>query len=488
LNAPSPPPAAPAPPPLPVAALAVGTAAAAILLPLPFLRLDAGWAQFLGRLHPSVLHFPIALIALALLFDATRLPRVRRWLPAVPDAAVNLVLALAAISAFVAAVAGWMLSHAGGYDPAFLDRHLWTGTATAIGAIACALLRSVALARPERALWRRLGSAALVATAAVMVVASHAGGSLTHGEDYLTEHAPAWVRRMLGLPVKRDRSKEPIRPVEERAAFDDFVLPIFEDRCIACHNPAKLKGNLRLDAHAHAAKAGAEMLRRLRLPPDDEKHMPPRGKPQPAADELAVLEWWIAAGAPGDVPVGRLDAPTGLLEKRLPEEHRRVLEARKREAAAALEAKLADLRRVLPGTLSALTPGAPGLEYTAAAKPEAFGDAQLRELAAVGAQIVRLDLARTRVSDAGLAALAGMPGLERLDLRHTAVTDAGLASLAPLAKLESLGLYGTGVTDAGLEHLKNLTSLRRLYVSYSKVTEEGEKRLRAARPQLEIVR
>ena len=34
--------------------------------------------------------------------------------------------------------------------------------------------------------------------------------------------------------------------------------------------------------------------------------MPPEGKPQPTAAEIAVLQWWIDNGAPPDKTVGDL--------------------------------------------------------------------------------------------------------------------------------------------------------------------------------------
>ncbi len=48
------------------------------------------------------------------------------------------------------------------------------------------------------------------------------------------------------------------------------------------------------------------MIHRLLLPPDDDDHMPPDGKPQPTLAEIAVLAWWIELGAPADKTLGDL--------------------------------------------------------------------------------------------------------------------------------------------------------------------------------------
>ena len=66
------------------------------------------------------------------------------------------------------------------------------------------------------------------------------------------------------------------------------------------------------------------------------------------------------------------------------------------------------------------------------------------------------------VTDAGMKHLKGLTALEHLDLQHTTVGDAGLEHLKGLIKLKKLILAGTPVTDAGLKYLKGLTDLRSL--------------------------
>lgn len=67
---------------------------------------------------------------------------------------------------------------------------------------------------------------------------------------------------------------------------------------------------------------------------------------------------------------------------------------------------------------------------------------------------------KTFDSDAGIAHLKGLKGLQRLRLSGTAVTDAGLAHLKGLSNLEHLFLDGAQITDARLPHLMGLSLLR----------------------------
>src|SRR5919106_4832804 len=144
-------------------ALAVSIPAIVVLAALPFLQVGDGatppkLALFVGRFHPTLLHLPVALLLLALLLELIRLPRLVRVVPSFPDTVLDSVLWLAALTGFAAALAGWLLSHEGGYDALLLDRHLWSGVATGIGAFACVLLRSFAKARPDRVVLQGLAT------------------------------------------------------------------------------------------------------------------------------------------------------------------------------------------------------------------------------------------------------------------------------------------------------------------------------------------
>ena len=62
-----------------------------------------------------------------------------------------------------------------------------------------------------------------------------------------------------------------------------------------------------------------------------------------------------------------------------------------------------------------------------------------------------------------LAPLAPMADkIISLDLARTKVTDGGLKAIAAFKNLTELHLEGTGITDAGLDQLKGLTALEYL--------------------------
>jgi hypothetical protein len=64
--------------------------------------------------------------------------------------------------------------------------------------------------------------------------------------------------------------------------------------------------------------------------------------------------------------------------------------------------------------------------------------------------------------------------------------DAVAQTLRALPKLETLDLAKSGLTDAGLAELGGLPALRNLYLGESKVTREAVARFRKAHPEVEV--
>lgn len=124
--------------------------------------------------------------------------------------------------------------------------------------------------------------------------------------------------------------------------------------------------------------------------------------------------------------------------------------------------------------------------FTALNVAKEFTDAGLAPLAPIADKVVSLDLARTKVTDAGLAAVAAMKNLTELHLEGTGISDAGLDHLKGLAALEYLNLYNTKVTDKGLTTLAGLSKLKSLYLWQSGVTKAGVTALKAKLPKTHI--
>jgi uncharacterized membrane protein/YHS domain-containing protein len=451
---------------------------------------------FFGRMHPLIVHLPIGfLIALAVL-------EVARWFKRWRGAAEarTILLGLLVASSIAAVVFGLMLELEGGYNTDLLFWHKWMGIGLAGGCVATAM-----------AFWsksRRLYAGFFLVTLALLVPSTHFGGSMTHGTEYLVAHAPKWVRDFarrassarphVATVAAGGATTQPANP-QHAVVFTSVVQPVLTKYCVSCHSGDKIKGDLRVDTLEHMLKGGesgpalvpgkskeSPLIARLLLPIDDEEgeHMPPEGKPQPSPEQIALLKWWVDAGASADKTVEQLAPPAnvaGLIAAALGAPAPAAVAAggpttRGAEPAPidSLAGEIARLTQSLNAVIEPIAIDQPWLAINASTV-NGFGDEQLAQLKPLARNVSVLNLAGTDVTDAGLATLAEMPNLQRLRLERTKVTDAGMAHLAKLEKLEYLNLYGTEITDAGLKPLQDLPVLRQVYLWRTKVAPAAAK-------------
>lgn len=132
--------------------------------------------DWIGRLHPIIVHFPIAFFPAAL-FTAI----VGRRRPAFA-APVQFLVVAGGVIAPVAAVLGWI---DGGFtlatDDWLLGVHRWLGTAVGVGALALAIW---AIRKPEHNRGFGMILALGVMTTAI-VIQGWFGGALTHGMEHM---------------------------------------------------------------------------------------------------------------------------------------------------------------------------------------------------------------------------------------------------------------------------------------------------------------
>lgn len=261
--------------------------------------------------------------------------------------------------------------------------------------------------------------------------------------------------------------------------YQGRVAPILEQHCVACHGAEKSKGGLRLDSFAALLKGGeqgevvvagqptqSELHRRITLPHGDEELMPSDGKPPLSAEEISVIRLWIAAGAsPTQAVADFPDAPA----MRRPTPPSAPLAPDWRPFAAEIEriARASGIK-IVPRSLVPTD----GLVVRTASSPSRCNDASLSQLKPIGPLIVDAELARTNITDAGLASLAEWVNLRSVDLSQTTVTTRGVAHLSTLSRLEKLNLSLTEVDEAALANLKSLPALSKVWLFGTKIDGE----------------
>ncbi len=264
--------------------------------------------QFLGRLHPLVVHFPIGLLVMAMVLEFFTLKKKNQEL----RSAINILLIIGALSAVAAVIFGLLLKTQDQYSGSALSIHQWSGIATTILAAIATLLHRTIVKHNKQHLLKSY-RAVLIFTVVGVTVAGHYGASLTHGADFLTSALPGNDEfRNSNFDVTQFSSDgaPPVLNVKQVADLNLEVRSIFAHNCYKCHSSEKMKGELRLDKKVFVMKGGesgdvisaghpekSEMIRRLLLPRDDEESMPPKGKTL-SEKEIATLQLWIKMGAP----------------------------------------------------------------------------------------------------------------------------------------------------------------------------------------------
>lgn len=500
--------------------------------------------EFFGRVHPLLVHFPIALILVAGAVEFLGSRRAERH----PTDGTLLCLSLGALGAALSAWSGWTWAaheDLGRSVARTLFLHRWSGVSlAALSALSALLAWAVRWKGVERGVERGveergalagvLYRATLLFAVLAVAVTGHLGGKLVHGdilEVFASDDAaqpeaardgagdgpgdaepeagaapPADLLAPDAGPGTAPSATEPLAPdpapagdasapVAARVDFAREVRPILAGRCYECHGEKKKKAGLRFDLIEEVFlgepegwvirpgdAAASPLYQRITLPDEDPDRMPSKGDPLDAA-QIALIRAWIDQGAhlSEEGAEEAGDEPPGATA---------VETGGAAGPAPSGSGPSAPPGRETGATTVAADPAAP-------AEPPpvltAAGEAALEALARRGALAAPLAAGSTlveasfallgaEVTDADLALLAGLePNLVGLDLSRTQVSDAGLARLAAFPRLQRLKLCATDIGDAGLAPLARLARLEVLNLYATRVTDAGLEHLAGLR-------
>ena len=465
------------------------------------------WVRFWARLHPVLVHFPIALLVVAAVVEIARPGKGRRGgegdaeaRPA-PNPTAMVCLGFGALAAAAAAWSGWTNADVypmGSSVELTVTLHRWIAIGAAGLGVVSFLSGLAARVSAGAMLPYRLG---LVGAGLCVSVAGHFGGTLTYGDGYLLEP----FEKRGGVEIERaeppsgggnapriDAGGAAATDVSEVARTVDFtrdIEPIFERACMECHGPRKQKGKLRLDYREAVMRrevivpgdaAKSDLYLRIELPRDDEDVMPPTEEEERLSEsEIALIGTWINEGASWGGATDPAPAETPTDDEPPAVKVGGVDETAIAAAVAAIEA--------LGGSAVPIAEDSAGLEVHFELLGESFGDEQLAVLGECSEAVVWLNLAGTGVTDRGIAWLTNLPNLRSLHLERTAVTDEGVSALAALPGLTYLNLHSTAVTGACLEAVGMMPALERVFLWNTGVTADEVELLRAVRPDLTVV-
>jgi uncharacterized membrane protein/mono/diheme cytochrome c family protein len=272
--------------------------------------------NFLGRLHPLMVHFPIGLLVIAGIMELAKL----RTFESKLRAGTNWLVYIGAAGSVLAVLLGLLLANSGSYSGETFEWHQWAGITTAILAVVTAFLLYAINKYNKRSLiigYRTF----LMITVLGVFMAGHYGGSLTHGQDYLLSATP-WAPNDENLEgIEGGMSSADFDfasytnetdslTLEQQVNLNLAVRTILAHHCFQCHSSDKMEGELRLDDKELVFKGGesgkviipgdskgSELVRRITLPAGHKEAMPGKGKPLGEKD-IALVKLWIDKGAP----------------------------------------------------------------------------------------------------------------------------------------------------------------------------------------------
>jgi uncharacterized membrane protein/mono/diheme cytochrome c family protein len=455
---------------------------------MPLLNIAQDWMNYLGHFHPVVVHLPIGILFVAFILEIVAWKQKQ---PGLLKHAIEICLIAGFWGAVISCLLGWFLSQEGGYEEKTLQLHQWMGIGVALLAgISWLVKKQYGSLKKATKPYRVL----LISIFILLILTGHLGGNMTHGEDYLTAGMPQPFAGWLGIEEKKDSAAapKPITDVNEAVLYTDIIQPIFSTKCYDCHSSKKVKGSLRMDEEKLLFKGGkhgaviqpgnadaSELMKRLLLPMEDDKRMPPKDQPQLTKEEIELIGWWIRTGADTKKKVKELTADekiqpvlasfgTGGADTASQEVLSKVFDQNPPEPNKEVVEKL----RALGMIVSPVAKEKHLLEVSAINAPS-FDNPKAALLAELADNIVWLRLDNTAVTDEAMGQVGELKNLVRLNISGTAVSSGGIASLQALKNLEYVNIVNTKVDDKGLLVLASLPALKNVYCWNTLVSAAG---------------
>jgi uncharacterized membrane protein/mono/diheme cytochrome c family protein len=445
--------------------------------------------EFIGHFHPLVVHLPIGILIFTFILELIQLKSKTKF-----NQAILLGTFIGTAFAIVSAIMGWLLSLDGGYDEKLLNNHQYAGW---ILCFFCILLVIVKMFFSANVYFDKLNKSLWSIIIIVLFLVGHFGGSITHGADYLSLDLSAGNKE-----VKKALSIDSISalPPEKQAqvnTYEGLIYPLLDAKCIQCHNSEKKKGNLQLTSIDLILKGGKKgpaltaynanqslMIQRMLLDPANDKHMPPKGKPQLNNKEINLIYWWVQHGASINDKLGVAllnDTVKNLIASKIVP----AFPALSLPQTFLVDSNKINSLKQLGLIVNLIAKGVGYIDLSAMNAP-LLNDLQLQKITILDSHLVWLNLANTKITNKGFANLSSCKNVIKLNVAYTSLNDDAIGLLNQFTKLSYLNIVGTSITDNGLAKLNLSNNFKSLYCWNTKITQGGVDQFRKRYPNIQI--
>ena len=305
----------------------------------------------------------------------------------------------------------------------------------------------------------------------LLTLTGHYGGNLTHGETYLVDYAPDNIKELV---VKKNKYVE--LDIDSVEIYNDLIQPIFNQKCVSCHNKDILRGNLNMDSYSNLLKGGSSgnpinkseprkslLIKRITMPTSDLKYMPPDGEPV-SFDEIKTLIWWI----------NNLDKSNeNLASLKVEDDIKESLEMlysinfnEKQWFEKIIVEKLDEsLIQGIDNTvfqIKYISDDKKFLSVKYLKKNVSLSD--IEKLQKISGNITYFTAKSSNLSNDMIKSISNFENLVKLEIQDNNINDESIEILQSLNNLEILNIHKTKITSKAIDALKKFKNLKRAYV------------------------
>ena len=233
--------------------------------------------DLMGRFHPLIVHLPIGFLLLGLMMMVYDRKENKH------QKIIRFAFFWGTFSTLAAILTGTIQFNREGYLWEDIQGHLILGVLTFVFSFFM-YLKLKGYHFLEKVSYRFLGYGLVL----ILLITGHLGGNLTHGKDHLTEPLPDQLKEVLGFEIPSRTLVLLPESYQDLTLYSEVIQPIFDQKCVSCHNPKKSKGDLLLHNLKGIMRGGtegpiismtnpmeSEILKRIHLPKEEKKtHAP----------------------------------------------------------------------------------------------------------------------------------------------------------------------------------------------------------------------
>ena len=424
---------------------------------------------FFGRFHSLIVHLPVGSIFLVIFFELYYGFLKKR----ISYQLVSLSWFFCFASSLFSSISGYLLSSRGHY----IDENLFVHKIFGFILVGVSLLSW--LGRTSFIKFKLSFRKKSILNFGVLILLSitgHLGGNLTHGSKYLTEFLPIQIKNSVAINQNIEKN------IDSIYIYKDLVGPIFESKCVSCHNSEIKRGELDMSSLVSLIKGGnsgkivnktnprqSELFKRITLPQDNIKFMPSDGEPTSYYEKDLIL-WWMENLSESDQLIKPSEVSN---EMKYVINHLYALDFEQKTWDKRLKLqKLQDFKEIDLSNFEIKFISNQQKYISVKYLKESISDSDFEDLKEISDHIVYFDIYNGRIDDSMIKNLLNFKNLVKVNLKDNSITDDGIKLISGLENLEVLNLIGTSVTKKSFDAFEAFKNLKRIYLWKSGINND----------------